>query len=121
MDLNLGAMLFVLGLFWALLFAARLRLSFIHIMAVVWTLYLVNLYTLGAQNSSFLPLYLFEGGLVAFAAGIFGSRFMRPGRYWQATADMDISPTQQRTAFLAMLIVGIPVLVLGVMLFVLKG
>ncbi len=60
MDLNLVVMLFVLGLFWVLLFAAQLRLSFIHIMSVFLTLNLIGLYILGAQNSSFLPLYILE-------------------------------------------------------------
>jgi oligosaccharide repeat unit polymerase len=137
MDFNLILMLLVLVLFWALVFAARLRLSFIHIMSLFLSENLVGLYLLAPRGHGFLPLnitdlagipshsllamHVFETGLLAFAIGIVVGALMHPRRYLQTLANMDVSLIQQRNAFFVLLIVGIPVLILGVMLFVLNG
>src|SRR5215208_4731359 len=139
MDFNLILTLFTLLLFWALLFAVRLRLSFIHIMSFILSQNLVGLYLLGASQPSFLPVHnfdashqsflqhsflpvhIFEAGLLAFAIGIVGGVLMHPRRYRQTPANMDVSLVQQSNAFWILLIVGVPVLMLGIMLFVLNG
>src|SRR5215208_3737548 len=139
MDFNLILTLFTLLLFWALLFAVRLRLSFIHIMSFILSQNLVGLYLLGASQPSFLsvanfeesqqgflqhsflPVHIFEAGLLAFALGIVGGVLMHPRRYRQTPANMDVSLVQQSNAFWILLIVGVPVLTLGIMLFVLTG
>jgi oligosaccharide repeat unit polymerase len=139
MDFNLILTLFTLVLFWALLFAVRLRLSFIHIMSFILSQNLVGIYLLGASQpifvpahnfeasqqsllqQSFLPVHIFEAGLLAFAIGIVGGVLMHPRRYRQTLANMDVSLVQQSNAFWVLLIVGVPVLTLGIMLFVLNG
>lgn len=121
MDLSFEFVLFALLLFWALLFAARLRPSFIHLMAVVLSLNLVGLYMLGVQSTSFGPMYIFEVGLLTFAIGVLGGRFVHTRQHKQTIAEMNVSDIRQHNAFLVSLIVGIPVLVLGTMLFALSG
>jgi oligosaccharide repeat unit polymerase len=121
MDFNLILTLSILALFWALLFAARLRLSFIHIMSLILSQNLVGLYMLGVSSHNFHPMQIFAAGLLAFAIGIVGGRFIHPRRYWQTLANMDVSLIQQSNAFLVLFIAGIPVLMLGIMLFVLNG
>jgi hypothetical protein len=120
-DFNLILTLFILVLFWALLFAARLRLSFIHIVSLSLSLNLVGLYMLGAPRHTFLPVHIFEAGLLAFAIGILGGSLTHPRRYGQTLANMDVSLIQQSNAFLILLVIGVPVLTLGTMLFVLNG
>jgi oligosaccharide repeat unit polymerase len=120
-DFNLILTLSILALFWALLFAARLRLSFIHIMSLILSQNLVGLYMLGVSSHNFLPMQIFAAGLLAFAIGIVGGRLIHPRRYWQTLANMDVSLIQQSNAFLVLFIVGIPVLTLGIMMFVLSG
>jgi oligosaccharide repeat unit polymerase len=120
-DFNLILALFILALFWALLFAARLRLSFIHIVSLSLSLNLVGLYMLGAPRHTFLPVHIFEAGLLAFAIGILGGSLTHPRRYGQTLANMDVSLIQQSNAFLILLVIGVPVLTLGTMLFVLNG
>jgi oligosaccharide repeat unit polymerase len=120
-DFNLILTLSILALFWALLFAARLRLSFIHIMSLILSQNLVGLYMAGVSSHNFLPMQIFAAGLLAFAIGIVGGRLIHPRRYWQTLANMDVSLIQQSNAFLVLFIVGIPVLTLGIMLFVFSG
>jgi oligosaccharide repeat unit polymerase len=121
MDLTLIALLLTVVLFWALVFVARLRLSFIHVMAVILTQNLIGLYMLGAQDGNFFPVYVLEAGLLAFAVGLLGGRLRPLWQGRQAFADTDVSLVRQHNVSLMLLIVGIPVLVLAVGLYVISG
>jgi oligosaccharide repeat unit polymerase len=90
-------------------------------MSLILSQNLVGLYMLGVSSHNFLPMKIFAAGLLAFAIGIVGGRLIHPRRYWQTLANMDVSLIQQTNAFLVLFIVGIPVLTLGIMMFVLSG
>jgi oligosaccharide repeat unit polymerase len=120
-GIDLVYLFLALAVFWSLLFSARLRLSFIHIMASILTLNCVGLYMLGKEGGQSAPLVMLGAGLVMFATGVLAGRAAHAKSSRQESELVYASVIQQRNAAVVILIVGVPILVASLMLYVLNG
>jgi oligosaccharide repeat unit polymerase len=117
----LGITVAVLVFFWGSVLGTRFKPSFVHLIAVIFTLSLIGLYMLGVENDNFHPLYVFEAGLFAFSVGLLAGRLIRSRPYQEDAIHKDVSSLKQRNESLVMLIVGVPVMLLGFALFAVNG